>query len=495
MSGVLRLRLVAALGCCWAAAACLADAPNAPSSALKRAPPAVSGVAVAPNPENVLSKVVRFAATDADSARVVYWADSDSAATPYYRLAGGQGRIALLGLRPHTAYAGAVEVVGSGGGGRSEAAAFRSDSLPPGLETVRLTPSGPPGSGYLLTAVTRDTDAFAVAFDWTGAVCWYRRFPARPGEIAIGSAQQPNGDFSVFVGASTGWEPVNGRYYDFRPEGDLVSSYTAGAPYYTDPHELVLAAAGTPAERVLLFGYDLRRVDLTPLGGQADQLVAGHTIVRELPSEGGGTVEFLWSAWDNFSVADWVALPPNLPQLTSVDFDHPNSLEIDRDGNYIVSFANLTEVTKIDAVTGQIIWRLGGRHNQFTFVGDPLGGFGIQHDVRLLDNGDLLLYDNGTFHTPPQSRAVQYRLDTSRMTATLVWEYRHTPAVFTPFVGSVQRYRDGNTLIGFGAAGLMTDVAPGGQVVWEARLTVAGQARTLFYRVRRVPSLYRYERR
>jgi outer membrane protein assembly factor BamB len=270
-----------------------------------------------------------------------------------------------------------------------------------------------------------------------------------------------------------------------------VQRYAAASPYYTDPHELVLAAAGTAAERVLLFGYDLRHIDLTALGGQADQLVAGHTILRQSPS---GTVEFWWSAWDHFSVRDWVAIPPNLAQLTSIDFDHPNSLEIDRDGNYIVSFASLTEITKLDAGTGQILWRFGGRHSQFTLVGDPLGGFGIQHDVRVLDNGDLLLYDNGMFHTPPQSRAVEYRLDTRLMTATLVWEYRHTPAVFTPFVGSVQRYQNGNTLVGFGAAGLVTEVAPDGRVVWEGRLTVAGRPLTIFYRMRRLRSLYRTER-
>jgi len=31
------------------------------------------------------------------------------------------------------------------------------------------------------------------------------------------------------------------------------------------------------------------------------------------------------------------------------------------------------------------------------------------------------------------------------MTATMVWEYRHDPPVFTPFVGTVQRLRSGNT--------------------------------------------------
>lgn len=448
-------------------------------------------MATAANPENALSAVVRFGAANADSARVVYRSDSDSAATPYSALPGGVGRIVTLGLRPNAHYRSLVEAVGRGRTTTSDTTGWLTDSLPASLQGVHLQLTGAPSAGYLLTAVTRDSDAFAVAFDRSGAIRWYRRFPARPGEIAIGSAQQSNSDFSVFVGASTGWEPVNGRYVEFTSDGEVVQSYTAGPPYYTDPHEIVLAAAGTPAERVLLFGYDLRRIDLTALGGRLDQLVAGHTILRQSPS---GTVEFLWSAWDNFSVQDWVAIPLNVAQLSSIDFDHPNSLAIDRDGNYIVSFASLTEITKIDAVTGQILWRFGGRHNQFTILGDPLGGFGIQHDVRLLDNGDLILYDNGTFHSPQQSRAVEYRLDTRLMTATLVWEYRHMPAVFTPFVGSVQRFRNGNTLVGFGAAGLMTEVTPDGQVVWEGRVTVAGRPLTLFYRVRKLPSLYRYER-
>jgi hypothetical protein len=63
-----------------------------------------------------------------------------------------------------------------------------------------------------------------------------------------------------------------------------------------------------------------------------------------------------------------------------------------------------------------MLWRLGGRHNEFTIVGDPLRGFGFQHDVRVLDNGDLLFFDSGLAHSPPESRALEYRLD--RKTAT-----------------------------------------------------------------------------
>ncbi|HET9707041.1 MAG TPA: aryl-sulfate sulfotransferase, partial [Gemmatimonadales bacterium] len=140
-----------------------------------------------------------------------------------------------------------------------------------------------------------------------------------------------------------------------------------------------------------------------------------------------------------------------------------------------------------------VVWRFGGRHNQFTIVGDGLGGFGFQHDVRVLPDGDLLFYDNGLAHTPPESRAVEYRLDRVAMTATLVWEYRHDPALFTPIVGSVQRLHNGNTLVGFGAAARMVEVTPAGQVLWEGRLTLNGQPVQYFYRARRVPTLYRYE--
>ena len=46
-----------------------------------------------------------------------------------------------------------------------------------------------------------------------------------------------------------------------------------------------------------------------------------------------------------------------------------NSLWFDEtDGNIILSCRNTSEVIKISRVTGEIIWRLQGKHNQFTFT-------------------------------------------------------------------------------------------------------------------------------
>lgn len=455
-------------------------------------PPTLAAVRVQGDSLNALAAVITVQAQHADSTRAICSGDSGTfAITPNTAVENDAAKIVLLGLLPGTQYQCVIAALGSGGSTTSDSFTYQTADLPGFLAGVRLEITGAPPAGYLVTEVTRDSSAVTLAFDAAGRVRWYRIFAAHPGELAMQTEQLPSGNFTVYVGASTGWQPVDGRYIEFQPDGEIVHAFAAGAPYYTDSHELLVGLAEGAVVDTHLFGYDLRTVDLTALGGHAGQLVAGHTLLRRSAS---GATEFLWNAWDHFSLADWQFIPANLGSYPSIDFDHPNSLALDRDGNYVVSFASLGEITKIDAASGAVLWRFGGRHNQFSILGDALGGFGFQHDVRVLANGDLLFYDNGLAHSPPQSRAVQYRLDQEAKTATVVWEYRHDPPLFTPFVGSVQRFQNGNTLVGFGAASLMTEVTPGGLVLWEGRLTVNRQPVPYFYRARRVVSLYRYER-
>jgi hypothetical protein len=103
-----------------------------------------------------------------------------------------------------------------------------------------------------------------------------------------------------------------------------------------------------------------------------------------------------------------------------------------------------------------------------------------------------LLYHNGTRHQPSESRASNYAIDPAARTARMVWEFRHAPIIYTPFVGSVQRLANGNTVVGYGQAGHATEVTPGGGVVWEVDLAVDGRA-SFVYRLLRLASLYRDE--
>ncbi len=239
----------------------------------------------------------------------------------------------------------------------------------------------------------------------------------------------------------------------------VIDTIRCGNGYSTDPHELRILQNGD----ALLLGEDLQIVDMSQIvpGGFPSAQVIG-CIIQELDPD--GNVVFQWRSWDHFKITDAMHI-----DLTAsfIDYVHANALDMDTDGNILLSSRHLNEITKIDRETGAIIWRLGGQNNQFTFVNDSIG-FSYQHAVRRIQNGHITLFDNGDFHTPPFSRAAEYALDEQKMTATLVWQYRNTPDVFGYAMGYVQRLDNGNTLIGWGAGNpTATEVAPDGTKLFE----------------------------
>src|SRR5690606_12141524 len=126
-----------------------------------------------------------------------------------------------------------------------------------------------------------------------------------------------------------------------------------------------------------------------------------------------------------------------------------NSVAVDPDGNYMICNRLLSEITKVDRNTGEIIWRLGGKHNQFTFIDENQNNapiyFSMQHDIRILPNGNLTIFDNGDQHDPRYSRGVEYEIDEVNKTAKMVWEYVAPVDVFSQSNGSLQRLPNGNT--------------------------------------------------
>lgn len=242
----------------------------------------------------------------------------------------------------------------------------------------------------------------------------------------------------------------------------VIDNYTCGNGYKTDPHDFLLLPNG----HVLLLGLDPQTVDMSTIvdGGNPKATVIGF-VVQEL--DHAKNIVFQWRSFDHFKITD--ATHEDLTAAT-IDYGHPNALAIDADSNIILSDRHMDEITKIDRTTGDILWRWGGKNNQFTFINDTLG-FSHQHSINLIDNGDFTLFDNGNFHTPSFSRALEYKLDEQAKTATLVWQYRHTPDVFTVAMGSVERLPNGNTFIGWGAAGLAaTEVRPDGSTAYEIQL-------------------------
>jgi len=450
-------------------------------------PPVVSRITIAENQNNTLSLIVSATVRNADSVRVRYQtAGGEADVTPFTAVRStSDTHIAVIGLRASSTYSLIAEAIGPAGRAVSEPQVATTGELPLAIRSLRLSGAGHASEGFnlvvpILPDTTMSADGFGLAFDDAGEIRWYHRFP---GAWPVEAKQQSNGHITVFVGRSYGWQPNAGAFIELTPAGETVRTFAVASNYYTDPHELLLSFRDTTVVAAHLLGYELRNYDLSSIGGSPQTTLAVHTIERH---GGTGAVSFRWSSSDIFTPADWP-----IPNPRAVDLVHPSSLAIAPDGAYVVSFQGMDEITKIDSTSGAILWRFGGRHNQFQIVDDPRRGFLGQHNVQVLENGHLLMLDDHFRGVPTPARAVEYSLDTQSMIARMVWQYQPS-AVISPIMGSAQRLPNGATLVGFGAAGRVDEVAGDGSLVWSATLSSDNAASIPFYRAVRLGSLYEY---
>lgn len=308
-----------------------------------------------------------------------------------------------------------------------------------------------PGQIFLTNFSFRNnppTVNYMMILDNTGFPVFFRHMPYNAVDFKV----QPNGLLTYFDLQPDIFFAMDATY-------SVVDSFMVGNGYTTDLHELLLL----PNDHALLMSYDPQPVDMSQVveGGNPQATVIG-LIIQEIDAQ--KNVVFQWRSWDHFEITDAIAVDLTADEI---DYVHGNAIEADHDGHLLISSRHLDEITKIDRQTGEVIWRWGGKKNEFTFVGDTTR-FYRQHDIGRLDNGHVTLYDNGNFHAPPYSRAVEYALDEEAKTATLVWQYRNAPDTYGFAMGSARRLPNGNTLIGWGATNpTVTEVRPDGSKAFE----------------------------
>ena len=272
---------------------------------------------------------------------------------------------------------------------------------------------------------------------------------------------QPNVDFKRQPnGLMTYFDRLNKKFRAMDNNYNIIDSFYTGNGYITDLHELQVLSNGN----YLLMSYDPQPVDMSVIvpGGNPNAIVTG-LIIQEI--DPARNVVFQWRSWDHFQITDAI----NISMTDSlIDYAHGNAIEKDNDGNILISSRHMSEITKINRTTGAIIWRFSGKNNQFNFTNDTLM-VSYQHDIRRLANGNITIFDNGNYHSPSFSRAVEYQLDEVNKTATLVWQYRNTPDISGTARGSAQRLSNGNTFICWGAAPTptFTEVTPQGTIALE----------------------------
>ena len=293
-----------------------------------------------------------------------------------------------------------------------------------------------------------DYGTYVMILENDGTPVFFKKTRERPFDFKV----QPNGllTYCVVIGV--------GRYYVLDNTYTVVDSIFAGNGYTIDRHGLQFLPNG----HTLFMIYDPQPVDMSEVvdGGDPDAIVVG-LVIQELDTS--KNVVFQWRSWDHIPITD------ANQDLTDdlIDYVHGNAVELDHDGNILLSGRSLEEITKINRDTGEILWRMGGKANEFTLFGDTQW-FSRQHDIRRLPNGNITLWNNGNFNDPVQSRAVEYAVDEENKTATLVWEYRDPDGRFGSAMGNAQRLPGGNTMTGWGNTNPnATEARPDGTKAFE----------------------------
>ena len=142
------------------------------------------------------------------------------------------------------------------------------------------------------------------------------------------------------------------------------------------------------------------------------------------------------------------------------DYLHTNNVDILKPGLFgadsggiLLSFRELSAIAVMDIETSKITWaRAGYWHNQ--------------HDPDLLENGNILLFDNsGAWHPEQYARVIEFNPESYE----IVWEYPGDTGqrLFSTYRGRQQQLANGNILISEFESGRLLEVTRNGQTVWE----------------------------
>jgi Arylsulfotransferase (ASST) len=277
---------------------------------------------------------------------------------------------------------------------------------------------------------------YAIIFDNHGAPIWWYHGSAH------GTRVLPDGTVLWFGRSS-------GQYEIHRLDGSLVRTLDAvGQP--ANPHDLQLLPNGD-----YLVGAYVKESDVNTrsYGGSRKANVA-NTELQEVSSD--GQLVWNWRSQDHISLTEtgrhWRPVVHHpIPEL-GYDISHWNSIEPDGK-SVIASFRNLDAVYKIEKSTGKIIWKLGGKRTpkSLTVKHDPHHyTLGAQHDARLLGDGTLTVFDNRSKLGDRTPRAVRYRINRKRGTATLLRSITDPRVRTSNCCGSARRLPNRDWLISWG---------------------------------------------
>ena len=231
------------------------------------------------------------------------------------------------------------------------------------------------------------------------------------------------------------------------------------------------------------------KANLTPYGGPKKGEY-GDQVIQEVNLRTGKVI-FTWDMAAHVPLSDSFVPAPTTPGQVWDPY-HLNSIDLSPDGSQLlISARNTWGIYDISHKTGQVLWQLGGKQNQFRLPSDLITGpsnsaFQYQHDAPTCPEGSAssttVPRARRPAAVPTAPRGLILNLDLQNHTASLASPpYYHAPVLFAGSQGNFQVLGNGNVVVGWGAdavaggetASYITEYSSGGSVL--ADYVLAGQ--------------------
>jgi hypothetical protein len=348
----------------------------------------------------------------------------------------------------------------------------RPSLQPPTVSVTANTGSQAPGDLFL-APYAGPGQYGPMILDANGGLLWFRHIPA--GERAADLRVQQYEGRPVL----TWWQSplvAGGR----RNAGVVIddSSYRdiqivrAGNGYQPDLHAFQITPQGTAVFTV----YAAIRCNLSAYGGPSQGAIAD-TLLQELDLR-TGLVRFEWHSLDHVAPSEsYMPVRPGGTPRSPWDYFHINAVESEPNGELLVDARNTWAAYEVEARTGRVLWRLGGKRSSFAM--GPGARPAWQHDARRGQAGTITFFDNGaTPRVHSQSRGIVLALDTQAMSANLVASFVYPTPLSAASQGDFQSL-PGGWLAGWGQEPFLSEYSAQGQLLFAAHLPLTYQSFTV----------------
>jgi hypothetical protein len=349
----------------------------------------------------------------------------------------------------------------------------RPDLRPPTVAVTARSPAVAPGD-ELLAPYSGPGQSGPMILDQGGGLVWFKPLPPHvaAANLQVQSYQgRPvltwwQGDISVH-GFGVGEDVIaDDTYTD-------IAHVKAGNGLQADLHDFQLTSRGT----ALITAYEPIFCNLSASRGPRYGTVVDG-IVQEIDL-GTGLVTFQWSSLDHVTLAESYTPVSGGDTDKPFDFFHVNSIGLAQDASLLVSARNTWAVYDVDARSGQVAWRLGGKRSSFAM--GPGTSTAWQHDPRQLAGGAISIFDNGASpRVHGQSRGIVVSLDPQRGAATLVSQLTRPAPLLAESQGNMQALPGGDWFVGWGQVPDFSEFSASGQLLFDAHFPAGDQSYRAF---------------